>query len=269
MAQKRKVKKKNKVLKAIKKFLISILILAVIGITLTALSCTVFFNIKEISASGSDFYSKEEIIEASDISIGDNLILLNKQEIAEKLSKKLPLTGNVQIDKKLPDKVSIKVKDAVADMVFIQNDKYLYTSNYKAIKFSQKQPKREMLILSDIGKAKLGENVAVKDETKQVIDLICQQLNNQDITEINQIDVSDISDISVICLGRFKVMLGSVDSLEYKVANVKQIINSVDEKYGNKVQGTIKVQTLNDQNNKSYFKIGNVSVEKPTKNNKS
>ena len=64
-------------------------------------------------------------------------------------------------------------------------------------------------------------------------------------------------------------MLGSVDSLEYKVANVKQIINSVDEKYGNKVQGTIKVQTLNDQNNKSYFKIGNVSVEKPTKNNKS
>ena len=187
---------------------------------------------------------------------------MNKTDVADKITQKLPLIGSAEINKKLPDKVVIKVKDAVTDMVFIHKNKYLYTCDYKAVKYSDKAPEKEVIIIAKIGTVNLGNDVEISEENKQAISLVNEEFQKQGIDDINQIDVKDLTDISIICLNRFKVMLGSSDNLEYKIANVKQIIESVDKKYGNKVQGTIKVQTLSDENNKSYFQIGSVSVEK-------
>ena len=104
MAQKRKVKKKNKVLSVIKKIFIAAFIIAIIFGILAALSCTVLFNADEITASGSKVYSQSEIIEASDLSVGDNIILMNKTDVADKITQKLPLIGSAEINKNCPTK---------------------------------------------------------------------------------------------------------------------------------------------------------------------
>ena len=78
------------------------------------LACVVFFRVNDLEVSGNVRYTAEEIIEASGIETGDNLIALSRIRVSAAICTKLPYVENVNIRKVLPDRVVLTVSERVA-----------------------------------------------------------------------------------------------------------------------------------------------------------
>ena len=79
-----------------------------------AVACVVFFRVNTVEVSGNVRYTAEEIIEASGIWTGDNLIALSRSRVSASICTKLPYVENVSVKKVLPDRVVLRVSERVA-----------------------------------------------------------------------------------------------------------------------------------------------------------
>ena len=93
-------------------------LLRVLSVLLTAVAVvaalTLFFKVDQVVVSGNDRYSTQEIVEVSGVEQGDNLILMDKYRIAEKLYTQLPYITEVRINRKLPDVLMVEVVETQA-----------------------------------------------------------------------------------------------------------------------------------------------------------
>ena len=127
-AKKAKAQKKKRRRRRLITTLVIVLVTAVV--VLCVLSLTVFFKISTVSVSGSVTYTAEEIISAAGIDIGDNLILINQNKLSQKLQTKLPFIDEVKVEKTLPDKVKLIVKETKEEIYF-SNDRNIFSANKK------------------------------------------------------------------------------------------------------------------------------------------
>lgn len=77
-------------------------------------ACVVFFRVNSVEVTGNVRYTAEEIMEASGIRTGDNLIVLPSSRVSASIRAQLPYVESVAIRKQLPDGVVIKVTERVA-----------------------------------------------------------------------------------------------------------------------------------------------------------
>lgn len=89
---------------------LSILIVA----AAVVLACVVFFRVNSVEVVGNMRYTAEEIIKASGIKEGDNLVGLSRSRVSAAICTQLPYVENVSIRKALPDGVVLKVTERVA-----------------------------------------------------------------------------------------------------------------------------------------------------------
>lgn len=87
-------------------------VLAVIAAIVAA--CVIFFRINEVAVTGHSRYTAQEIVEASGIMKGDNLVALPKGQIASTIRTRLPYIESVSLRRQLPDTVAITVRERVA-----------------------------------------------------------------------------------------------------------------------------------------------------------
>ena len=88
----------------------SVLLIAAAVIT----ACVVFFRVNAIQVEGNVRYTPEEIIDASGIQLGDNLIALSRGRISAGIRAQLPYVEGVSIHRSYPDKLVIRVTERVA-----------------------------------------------------------------------------------------------------------------------------------------------------------
>ena len=79
-----------------------------------AAAMTVFFKVEEVSVSGNSRYTAQEVVEASGVALGDNLYLLNKDEIVARLTRELPYLSQVRIRRQLPSTLTVEVTETQA-----------------------------------------------------------------------------------------------------------------------------------------------------------
>lgn len=84
-------------------------ILAVAAAVIVA--CVVFFRVNRVTVEGNVRYTPEEVMEASGIELGDNLIALSKGRVAGAIRTRLPYVESVSIRRQLPDGVVLTVKE--------------------------------------------------------------------------------------------------------------------------------------------------------------
>ncbi len=87
------------------------LLCALAVIVALTMGATVFFQVETVEVFGNSRYSREEIVEAAGIQVGDNLYHMNKYKVAEQLRQTLPYIGEVSIDRRLPSTIVITVSE--------------------------------------------------------------------------------------------------------------------------------------------------------------
>ena len=89
---------------------LSILLVAAAIIT----ACVVIFRVNTIEVAGNVRYTAEEIIEASGIKTGDNLIALSGSRVSAAIRTQLPYVEGVALQRAYPDGLVIRVTERVA-----------------------------------------------------------------------------------------------------------------------------------------------------------
>ncbi len=75
---------------------------------------TLFFKVEHVEVSGNQRYMAEEIISASAVQKGDNLILFDKYGASQRIYTQLPYITAVRINRKLPDTLLVEVTETQA-----------------------------------------------------------------------------------------------------------------------------------------------------------
>ena len=82
-------------------------LVAVVAAIVTA--CVIFFRVNEVKVEGNSHYTAQEIIDASEIEMGDNLVTLWTWQINQLVGSKLPYVQRVVVGHTFPDKVTLQV----------------------------------------------------------------------------------------------------------------------------------------------------------------
>jgi len=101
-------------------FLYKMLSVLVICVAIIA-ALTLFFRVDQIEVTGQQRYTTEQVQEASEIQIGDNLILLNKYDAVGSIVETLPYVEDTRINRKLPSKLIIEVTECGTPVAVVQD----------------------------------------------------------------------------------------------------------------------------------------------------
>ncbi len=220
-----------------------LMLFVVTSCTFVVLSITVLFNIEEITVSGTSLYSKEEIISASGIRMGDNLVRLKTDKTSNEIINLLANIDDVMVKKKFPSKVVITVKPAEPFAVLLENSKYFVISKSgKIMQTNLSNNVNDLLLIKGYEPENLELNAKVtsKDEKKEKLifemSSIIQSIEFDGITEI---DISDRMNLTITYQNRILIRFGSSQEIEYKLKFAK---TTIEEKISKDFSGTLIVR---------------------------
>ncbi len=238
-------KRKRNVFKA----LIFTVIIAV-GV-LIALSLTVLFKIETITVSGDTRYTAEQIIENSDVKIGDNLWRTTSQNVTEKLSEALPYVANAKIVRKIPSEVEIVITETLPAYSISKGKKYILINEKDKVleENAAKKGDTVQIIGIEILNTKAGTTLTVK--SPESYDAAKEIINSASSNELKltQVDVSDTNLLTAVYGGQIRLEFGSRSDMMSKLKMAKEIISKLESE-NNKQQGVINLKSVT----KAFFK---------------
>lgn len=224
-------------------------LVAVVGIIL---SLTVFFNIKEVIVTGNSMYTHNDIILASGIRTGDNLIRLGSSKVEKKIVSSLPYVDTATITKKFPDKVEIAITPSVEFANIKYESGYLLISDSGKILSYSVSPKSDYPVIIGCENENFdpGKPVTIADEeNEKAFYSLMETMIAEGVTEkITEIDISDRYNISIVYDDRIRVELGSLNDLSYKLRFSYMLVN---EKISINKKGTLYMKG-NNSNEASF-----------------
>jgi len=185
---------------------------------------TVFFRVSNIEVTGANHYTQEEIIEASGIKDGDNLMFVNRASIAQKIYSKLLYIGEVNIKRKLPNTVVIEVAES-GSVAVIESESgfWLIDKSCRLLEECTTTDIESYIKIKGLAavKPEKGNVITVADEDKPKLGflsgILTAMADRNMISQVKALDLSNVSNAEFDYLdGRFAVKLGSNENLEYK-----------------------------------------------------
>ena len=219
-------KKKYKRRRKTAVYLVLLLFVCVISLIL---SLTVFFNASEIKVSGNSRYTVSQVIKASGIEEGDNLLRMSKSKIKEKVLKALPYVSDVEITRELPSTVNIKVFETEPSCCYVvgENRWALLSEDLRVMEITSVEPETAPTLRGlNIDIPEEGETAkADSDISEKILRDLLTILKENDIININSIEFTSPISVTIKLEGRVTAKLGGDSDLDYKVRMVKTWIN--------------------------------------------
>ena len=241
--------KKLKIVTRNRRILFGTVAVVVVAAVFAVLSLTVLFNVSEVKvAKAGKHYQPEQIIEAADVDVGDNMVATNWDRVKEKVEQKLPYVLSLEIKKTASGKITFSVVDDTATLVFKTSKGYaLADANCKVLEIVKEKPKNKGLTLLTVKNrinADPGEIISFADDGESILyDTIRTAIKNSGIGNITGIDISDPENIYLEYQNRYRLYLGNSEDIEYKLREAKKIIAEEDENDPNQI-GEINLSIL-------------------------
>lgn len=218
------------------------------------LSTTLLFNVENVNVTGASNYTAQEIIDASGIKAGDNLVRMTSERMADKIEEKLVYIENAEITRSFPDTLVINVEASVPAANFICDKYILLISRSGKVLEQINEPKAGLLNFTGTEpKSGLlpGDVFESEDEHKTAIinELMEYYAKSEKSAEgVTLIDVSDRSNISYTYDGRIVVKLGTINDIDYKMDFSREIVT---KQIGERTEGVLTV--LSDAQRASFL----------------
>ncbi|MEG0833110.1 MAG: FtsQ-type POTRA domain-containing protein [Oscillospiraceae bacterium] len=195
------------------------------------LSLTVFFKIDVINVTGEcDFYTRDQIIEATGIKINDNLFRFSASNRERDLFRKLPYIDSVEISRKLPGTITINVTQAKDYISLLHDGKYIILSkNLKILNVAPQKPQNTIEVTGVVPiSTQSSEMLSSENESSiENLKLLISALNDEGLFErVMLIDVSDKLNLSIKFESRFLVMYGTSSYIDYKTKMLAEVVNN-------------------------------------------
>ncbi|MGN0675503.1 MAG: cell division protein FtsQ/DivIB [Oscillospiraceae bacterium] len=194
------------------------------------LSVTVFFNVETIEIVGSSIYSADEIISASGIEGGDNMIRKNMSKAEKDIAKELTYIETAEINRKLPSSVEIVVTPCIETASLQSEEGFIIVSESGKILRYANEPVENTLVFYGAEPAEemlVGKTFASSDENKtEVIFELMKRADSGFVSKITSFDVTDRLNVSCVYENRIDIQLGLISDIDYKFRLAEEILTT-------------------------------------------
>ena len=223
-----------------------------------------FLRVRNISVVGNSMYSQTEIQEASGISPGSALLLVNKTTAASRIRAQLPYIDEVRVGIGLPDTVKIEVVELETTFAVAADDSsfWLINSGGRLIERITGKDASDYLKIEGVRivAGEVGDQAVAVEEPKEpepeteededeeeaeeeeerppeasaaerldvALQIVRQLSEENDIRSITSVDVSSIYDLQIWYGTRFQVKLGGTSELAYKLEYMVAALAQLD-----------------------------------------
>ena len=201
----------------------------------------------DLQVDGNSYYTAQEIIDASGINIDDNLLTLSKANVASKIHAALPYINEIQIQKKLPSRVIIKVSEFTVTYGIqdVRGGWWLMSRDGRILEQADEQTVKDHLIVTgmpilapEIGDyiepaAADGADMAEIAAKRSAIVAVLPMLEQASYAEqIVSLDVSTSYDLVIWYGTQFEIRLGNTENLSYKLNYLDAVLKELKDKTG-------------------------------------
>jgi cell division septal protein FtsQ len=208
-----------------------LLVLLFTGALIGILSVTVFFNIKTIRVTGNaDSYTAEDVVRATGISVGDNMIRLKIKNAEKRAVDALVHVETVEIKREFPNTLEIKVQKCTPAYNVVYEFGTLIVSEQGRILDNSMDPLPGLVRIVGYTphETALGKYISAEEERcDKVFSAFRDLIYNGDLAApIVEVDMSDFNDIMVNFDHRILFDMGNWSEINYKISFAEQIISS-------------------------------------------
>lgn len=229
-------------------------ILVICGAIVVAL--TLFFRVDTIVVTGQERYTAEEIQKASGVEIGDNLFLLSKPTVNQRIRDALPYIERVKrINRKLPDTLLIEVEECGKPLAVIQDGSaWLVSPKGKIVELRAAGEVAEYGTISgcQLLAPSVGTPIVLATEYATQQDSLLALLTAlEEADMLDQVDGIRLDDLSYIAMdyaGRFTVKM--LYGADYAVKLRALRLSLESEKIQDNMTGTFDMRR---ESEKTYF----------------
>ena len=228
----------RKIVSRIKKIVMAAFVLAFAAAAFLFLTNSYFFRIKNIKINENDKYSYDDILEASGISVGEELYGVNVKKAENNIKETLAYTKSVNITRIPPSTLNIEIETEKGFFgIAAAGDYYVISQNFKIMDKTAQLPEGIITVETDeIKKCYLGEKIEFSDDDiydflKDITELFAGDDSGK-LSAIKNIDITNKFKVAMNYQDRFLVKFGIFENLTPKILNVFEIINelSADDK---------------------------------------
>ena len=213
---------------------VSIAIGVILVTVMTIIGTSAFLRVVTFEVSGGYVYSAKEITEASGISVGDNLMTVNARNVSRNIRQALPFIKEAQISRKLPDTVLIEVTESVAIASIAFNRETLILDSSGRVLMRMDDDPGNLIEIRGLDISDAVEGNVLKPELGSETNLqYMQDILAAIENEGHEQDVSylDVSNITNLCFGYrniYRVILGGIRDLKYKVEDLRTTVEKLE-----------------------------------------
>ena len=197
---------------------------------------SVFFRVEDIQVVGNTHYTQEEIIRAVDIEEGDNLFFFDRFAAVGRAFSKLPYIEAVTVERQLPNKVIITVEETTA-LAYLQlgEEKWTLDHNCKVLGKAAEGEEESLLPVVGMrpGTLMIGEIMQTEDQDPEPVIYLAEildQIEARGMTgEVTRIDFTKTSSPEFDYGGKYTVVLGRHEKVEYKFGMLVTVLGMLKE----------------------------------------
>ena len=211
--------------------LVVILLVLTAGITI---SYTFLFNISEIRVAGqSDMYTAEEIVEASGIKEGDNLLRLDCKKSAQRILDNLLYVESADVDRKFPSALEITVTRCIPAFNVNYGSGTLLVSKKGKILADNNFITPDLPIIYGLDPADKTPGKIAASENKhknEAFEALIASIVKMGDDKIMTVDMSDEHSIMVKYKNEMIFKMGNWNDVEYKLSLAENVMKQDDVK---------------------------------------
>lgn len=206
-----------------------LLVLLFAAAVIVTLSMTVFFNIKTIRVTGNaENYTAEDVVKATGISIGDNMMRLKISDAETRAISSLIYVESVEIVRQFPNTLEICVQKCTPAYNVGYEYGTLIVSEHGRILENSMDPKQGLVRVVGYkpDKTTPGEYIqAAEERYDKVFSAFRELIYDGDLgVPITEIDMTDFNDIMVNFDHRIIFDMGNWSEINYKISFAEQVI---------------------------------------------
>ncbi|MDE7261349.1 MAG: FtsQ-type POTRA domain-containing protein [Oscillospiraceae bacterium] len=217
---------------------------------------TLFFKVEEIEVVGAVRYQAEDIISASGVEPGDNLILLNRYQVSQRIYTNLPYITDVRPKPKFPGTLVIEVTET-RPVAAIEGGGawWLVNSEGKVLDMLDAVTAADYLPVLGVQAEEpaVSGHLKLPEDSPMTAGRLCELLGAmEERSMISRADSVDLTDPKTLILnydGRFRVEMYYDANLSFKIDSLLWVVADYLEP---NETGTIRM-TMSDDNQVNFI----------------
>lgn len=201
------------------------------------LGVAIFFRVNTVEVQGNIIYSQEQVVEASGLEAGDNLLMVNRAAVAGSIKARMPYVRDVSVSPVMPDTVVIRVAESeLAALVRSDIGEQWYLNTEGRVLGSTLEGFRGQVVELTgftVVAPKAGQPAAASEgqtENMEAALMVLRELEGTGIIgEMTALNAEKVYDLLLYCGKRLEIQLGSPDQLEYKIQYLQLVLEELEE----------------------------------------